>query len=276
MHLGGWQKQQLVKLACSAILTTPYYLITDADLFYLSPVGAADMLLEEPCTEVRGARWPGEQAGSECRTVCTTRDRPRPVRFGGARRRALLLPRSTQPARVAQLCTGCAPTPACSTPPPRGSGHTIQGCTARDSPARTCASPRIAAAAACARSWRTACAAQSALPCSWDCHAARAPVGADGLSAQTFARPFLRGVQGPGALAPILRQANPWGMLGRERTVLWIQRQRAQSIAGPCQVPWDTARPLSALSWRAGVGSVRRVGRARVPGEERPGHVQAA
>jgi len=40
---------QVVKLACSFAVSTPYYLITDSDMFFLHPVGALDLMDQEEC-----------------------------------------------------------------------------------------------------------------------------------------------------------------------------------------------------------------------------------
>ena len=49
--ISGWHKQQLLKLACASVLRTPFYLTTDADLFYLAPVSALDLLEQGNCSD---------------------------------------------------------------------------------------------------------------------------------------------------------------------------------------------------------------------------------
>ena len=39
----------MVKLACSFAVSTPYYLITDSDMFFLHPLGALDLMDQEEC-----------------------------------------------------------------------------------------------------------------------------------------------------------------------------------------------------------------------------------
>lgn len=53
-YVDGWMKQQLVKLACSFAISTPFYLITDADMFFLHDVGALDLVEQTECTEASG------------------------------------------------------------------------------------------------------------------------------------------------------------------------------------------------------------------------------
>lgn len=53
-YVDGWMKQQLVKLACSFAISTPFYLITDADMFFLHDVGALDLIEQKECTEASG------------------------------------------------------------------------------------------------------------------------------------------------------------------------------------------------------------------------------
>ena len=38
-----------MKLACSFAVSTPYYLITDSDMFFLHPLGALDLMDQEEC-----------------------------------------------------------------------------------------------------------------------------------------------------------------------------------------------------------------------------------
>mmetsp|Transcript_1620 Transcript_1620/g.4762 ORF Transcript_1620/g.4762 Transcript_1620/m.4762 type:complete len:408 (+) Transcript_1620:267-1490(+) len=47
--VSGWLKQQLLKLACAHLVTTPYYLITDADTFFLNPFSAGDLFHKQEC-----------------------------------------------------------------------------------------------------------------------------------------------------------------------------------------------------------------------------------
>jgi Family of unknown function (DUF6492) len=51
VYLSGWLKQQLLKLACSEHVATPWYLVTDADMLYLNDTSAADLLEVGPCGE---------------------------------------------------------------------------------------------------------------------------------------------------------------------------------------------------------------------------------
>lgn len=46
----GWQKQQLLKLACAHLVPTPFYLITDADTFYLNTFSAEDLFDTAGCS----------------------------------------------------------------------------------------------------------------------------------------------------------------------------------------------------------------------------------
>lgn len=48
--LSGWYKQQLIKLACSFTVQTPFYLLTDADTFFLSDMSAFDLMDQRACT----------------------------------------------------------------------------------------------------------------------------------------------------------------------------------------------------------------------------------
>lgn len=53
--ISGWYKQQLVKLACSFTVTTPYFLVTDADTFFLRPFEALDLMYQqEGCAKTSG------------------------------------------------------------------------------------------------------------------------------------------------------------------------------------------------------------------------------
>jgi Family of unknown function (DUF6492) len=45
----GWNKQQLTKLACARHISTPFYLITDADTFYMTAVSATDLVESGTC-----------------------------------------------------------------------------------------------------------------------------------------------------------------------------------------------------------------------------------
>ena len=47
-------KQQLVKLSCSFAVSTPFYLITDCDMFFLHDVGALDLMEQTPCGKDSG------------------------------------------------------------------------------------------------------------------------------------------------------------------------------------------------------------------------------
>jgi len=45
----GWTKQQLVKLACGNTIQTPFYLITDADTFFMRSMQALDLVAQGEC-----------------------------------------------------------------------------------------------------------------------------------------------------------------------------------------------------------------------------------
>lgn len=47
--ISGWLKQQVLKLGCGHVVKTPYYLITDADTFFLNPFGAGDIMERGRC-----------------------------------------------------------------------------------------------------------------------------------------------------------------------------------------------------------------------------------
>lgn len=53
-YVDGWMKQQLVKLACSFAISTPFYLITDADMFFLHDLGALDLMEQTECGKTSG------------------------------------------------------------------------------------------------------------------------------------------------------------------------------------------------------------------------------
>lgn len=48
--VSGWIKQQVVKLACSFTIQTPYFLITDADTFFMREMEALDLMDQQDCT----------------------------------------------------------------------------------------------------------------------------------------------------------------------------------------------------------------------------------
>lgn len=48
-YVSGWLKQQVLKLACGHLIETPYYLITDADTFFLNPFGSRDVVEVGAC-----------------------------------------------------------------------------------------------------------------------------------------------------------------------------------------------------------------------------------
>jgi hypothetical protein len=48
--ISGWVKQQVVKLACSFTIQTPYFLITDADTFFIRELEALTLLDQQDCT----------------------------------------------------------------------------------------------------------------------------------------------------------------------------------------------------------------------------------
>lgn len=50
-EVSGWTKQQMVKLGCSRTVSTPFYLITDSDLFFMSKFQALDLVEQRPCKE---------------------------------------------------------------------------------------------------------------------------------------------------------------------------------------------------------------------------------
>ena len=45
---------QVVKLSCSFSVSTPYYLITDSDMFFLHPVSALDLMDQQECQKDSG------------------------------------------------------------------------------------------------------------------------------------------------------------------------------------------------------------------------------
>lgn len=50
----GSIRAQLVKLGCSQAISTPYYLVTDADLFFMRKVQALDLVLQSECKDTSG------------------------------------------------------------------------------------------------------------------------------------------------------------------------------------------------------------------------------
>lgn len=53
-EVSGWTKQQLVKLGCSQAISTPYYLITDADTFFMRKLQALNLVKQKECKETSG------------------------------------------------------------------------------------------------------------------------------------------------------------------------------------------------------------------------------
>lgn len=45
----GWTRQQVVKLACASVITTPFYLVLDADIFAARHAHALDLFVTDPC-----------------------------------------------------------------------------------------------------------------------------------------------------------------------------------------------------------------------------------
>ncbi|KAK9832198.1 hypothetical protein WJX74_002597 [Apatococcus lobatus] len=45
----GWLTQQLLKLACAPLVTTPFYMLLDADVFAARPFAASDVFEVQPC-----------------------------------------------------------------------------------------------------------------------------------------------------------------------------------------------------------------------------------
>jgi len=70
---------QLVKLACGSTIQTPYYLITDADTFFMRSVQALDLVSQTECKPTSGvcdlkkqasappAVYPLDLSGFKCR-----------------------------------------------------------------------------------------------------------------------------------------------------------------------------------------------------------------
>lgn len=52
--VSGWIKQQLIKLACSFTIQTPYFLITDSDTFFTNRWQALDLMLQKDCNATSG------------------------------------------------------------------------------------------------------------------------------------------------------------------------------------------------------------------------------
>lgn len=48
----GWVKQQLVKLSCANIVTTPFYLVLDTDVFFVKHFGAQDLFKTSQCSHL--------------------------------------------------------------------------------------------------------------------------------------------------------------------------------------------------------------------------------
>ena len=70
MTLCGLAAPQLLKLSCAERLRTPFYLITDADTFYLRPLSAEALLEAGPCTAASAVCDNSKTTAYRCHTRC--------------------------------------------------------------------------------------------------------------------------------------------------------------------------------------------------------------